>query len=165
MDKLSLTEWAEVAEVVGAVAVVISLVYVGIQVQENTEEIRASNRQQLVGRAHGATNNVATSPELASAFAKVASGEQMTPSENIQYRFFVRSMLYDVQEAYLLYREARLDEGYWSTRASLFSAYMEQERARQIYNRDMSQGVFHVDFVDWANDALKEIAHQEPNDD
>lgn len=158
MSKLSLTEWAEIAEVVGAIAVVISLIYVGIQVSENTDEIRASNRQQLVGRAHVATNNIATTPELAGSFAKVAAGEEMTPTESVQYRFFVRSMLYDVQEAYLLYREARLDQGYWDTRAALFAAYMQQKRARDVYDTDVGLGVFHADFVTWADQALEEHA-------
>ena len=157
MRKLTLSEWAEIAEVIGAIAVVVSLIYVGVQVRDNTTEVRASNRQQLVGRAHNATNNVATSPELAGAFAKVAANEQLTPSETMQYNFFVRSMLYDVQEAYLLYREARLDEGYWSTRAALFEIYMQQARARQIYVRDSQAGLFHFEFVAWADELFRDV--------
>ena len=31
----------------------------------------------------------------------------------LQYSYFVRSMLYDVQEAFLLHRKCRLEEEYW----------------------------------------------------
>ena len=117
MNRLGLSEWASIAEVIGAAAVVLSLVYVGIQVRENTEEIRAANRQQLVGRSHTATNNVATSPTLAGAFGKVEAGEPLSPAEQVQYGFFVRAMLYDVQEAFLLHREGGLDDAYWNTHA------------------------------------------------
>lgn len=47
--KLTLADWANIGEVIGAIAVVISLLYVGIQVCEHTEEMRATNRQQRSG--------------------------------------------------------------------------------------------------------------------
>lgn len=154
MTKLRLAEWASIAEVIGAVAVVISLIYVGIQVRDNTDAVLAANRQQLVGRAHTATVAVATNPELAAAFAKVANGTTPDPSAQMQHAFFVRAMLYDVQEAYLLYREGRLSVKYWTTRANLFDAYMRSEVAREIYDRDKRLGVLHSEFVSWADMAL-----------
>ena len=49
MRRLSLSEWASIAEIIGAVAVVLSLIYVGVQVQENTSEVRESNRHSAEG--------------------------------------------------------------------------------------------------------------------
>ena len=40
--RLKLSEWASVSEIVGAAAVIISLVYVGYQVHDNTSAIRSS---------------------------------------------------------------------------------------------------------------------------
>jgi hypothetical protein len=155
MTKLRLTDWASIAEVVGAFAVVLSLVYVGMQVRDNTAEVRAANRQHLVRRAHTATIGIGTSPELATAFAKVASSETLTPREHVQYRYFVRAVIYDVQEAYLLHQEARLDEEYWRTRSALFDAFMAQEVALSIYRSDKDLGLLHKDFVTWADNSLK----------
>jgi hypothetical protein len=156
MPKLRLAEWASIAEVIGAVAVVVSLIYVGIQVRDNTEAVLAANRQQLIGRGHTAITSIATSPELAAAYAKLARGDKLTPAEQMQYAYIVRAMLYDVQEAFLLYREERLDEEYWKTRAALFDAYMKQELARNIYDRNKSLGILHSEFVSWADLALEE---------
>ena len=78
MRKLRLADWASIAELISAIAVVISLLYVGLQVNENTNEIRAANRQQITNRAHSATMLAATSPELAGAVAKVADGTNLT---------------------------------------------------------------------------------------
>ena len=110
MKKLSLSEWASIAEVVGAIAVVISLVYVGIQIDANTAEIRATNRQQLVNRSAEATQNAASNPQLAAALVKGAEGEPLSAAEFAQYSYFVRGMQYDVQEAHLLFVENRLDD-------------------------------------------------------
>ena len=154
MKKLGLSDWASIAEVIGALAVVISLVYVGIQIKANTIEVRATNRQHLVSRSLAATHNAASNPELASSLTKASAGETLTQSEVAQYTYFVRGMQYDIQEAYLLYVEGRLDEPYWLTRASLFRAYMNTSAARAVYERDKALGVLHADFVRWADQVL-----------
>jgi len=154
MTKLRLTDWASIAEVVGAFGIVISLIYVGIQVRDNTEEVRVTNRQQLIGRAHSATISVATNPELAAAIAKLTNGETLTPVELVQYGYLVRALMYDVQEAFLLRKEERLDENYWRTRSALFESAMIQEPARRVYDRDKKSGVLHKEFVFWADQKL-----------
>jgi hypothetical protein len=156
MARLSLSEWASIAEVVGAVAVVISLVYVGVQIGENTIEVRESNRQQLVNRSISATAGVAASPELVGVITKVGEGSELSPGEASQYAYFVRGLLYDVQEAYLLNREGRLSDEYWETRDAIFVAYMKFAPALDVYHRDRDLGVLHPDFVSWADQTLAE---------
>ncbi|MDX1461405.1 MAG: hypothetical protein R3348_10155, partial [Xanthomonadales bacterium] len=73
MTNLSLSEWASIAEVIGAIGVVISLIFVGVQVRENTDEIRATNRHQLIGRAHSATTSIAANQGIAAVIAKLAA--------------------------------------------------------------------------------------------
>ncbi len=149
MRKLQLSEWASFAEIISAIAVIISLLYVGYQINENTGEVRAANRQQLVSRAHSATIGIASSPELSGVIAKVADGAELTPLEHSQYAHAVRAVLYDVQEAFLLHREGRLDEEYWKTRTALILAYLAQTPARDVYLQDKSRGILHADFVKW----------------
>jgi hypothetical protein len=156
MNKLRLSDWASIAEVIGAMAVVISLIYVGFQIKANTIEVRATNRQELVSRSLIATHTAASSPELAGALAKAAEGAPLTPVELAQYRYFVRGMQYDIQEAYLLYHEGLLDEAYWLTRASKFRAYMQSSNGREVYKRHKTLGVLHADFVRWADQVLDE---------
>ena len=154
MPKLSLSEWANLAEVVGAAAVVVSLIFVGVQVRENTAEIRATNRQQLIGRAHEATRSFAQDPGLASILAKAQDSESLSDAEAIQYAYLIRATLYDVQEAFVLNREGRLDDAYWATRAALVRAYLAQPLAKQVYERDKTQGTLIPDFTDWVDQSV-----------
>jgi len=152
--KLTLADWANIGEIIGAIAVVISLVYVGVQIRENTEEMRAANRQQLIGRAHEATAGFALSPELSAVMAKVAAGDSLTSGEQVQYGYSIRSMLYDVQEALVLNREGRLDDAYWETRAAVARSYMSSPLARAVYERDKALGTLLPVFVAWMDESI-----------
>ena len=150
-----LSDWASVAEIVSALAIVVSLLYVAYQIKENTIEVRATNRQELIARAMTAVERLAD-PQLSGLATKVAQGEALTPVERTQYTYIARTVLYDVQEAYLLYREGRLDEAYWNTRQSLILSYLQPTTAREIYRENASIGVLHADFVQWLDSALEE---------
>ena len=156
MRRLSLAEWASVAEIIGAVAVVLSLIYVGVQVQENTSEVRVANRQALISRSGLAVGNAAANAELALALSKPAEGEPLTPAELAQYQYFIRGLLYDIQEGFLLHQEGRLDDEYWRTRAAIVLAYLSQEEARAVYQSNKVLGVLHSDYVRWLDRALEE---------
>ena len=47
MSNDRLQKWALIAEVIGAVAVVISLIFVGIELRSNTEATRAATREAI----------------------------------------------------------------------------------------------------------------------
>lgn len=156
MRKLQLSEWASVAEVISGIAVVFSLLYVGYQINENTNETRAANRQQLVNRTQSAVIAAATSRELAEAISKATAGTMLSPVESTQYEYFMRGMLKDMEEAYLLHREGRLDAAYWETRASIAVWYMGQTPAREVYRRDKTLGILHTGFVEWMDKSIEE---------
>jgi hypothetical protein len=88
--------------------------------------------------------------------AKVSEGANLSAVERTQYGYIVRTVLYDVQEAYLLNRVGRLDYEYWSTRASIILAYLAPQAARDIYHRDASIGALHAGFMQWLDSALEE---------
>ena len=155
MENKKLSDWASIAEVVSAVAIVLSLLYVGYQIRENTIEVRATNRQELISRAMSATENSA-SREISEVLTKAFDGSDLTAVERTQFGYIVRTVLYDVQEAYLLHAEGRLDEAYWNTRASIVLQYLGPTVARAIYHRDSSIGALHPDFVSWLDNALDE---------
>jgi hypothetical protein len=48
MNSGKLQDWALVAEITGAIAVVISLIYVGVGVRQNTDAISVANHHAIV---------------------------------------------------------------------------------------------------------------------
>ena len=52
----SLQEYALAAEIIGAVAVVVSLIYVGLSVNQNTNALMVANHQALVAMDQSTTD-------------------------------------------------------------------------------------------------------------
>lgn len=155
---MNLSDWANLAEIVSALAVVISLLYVGYQINLNTKEIRVANRQELVSRAHSATLTWATSPELIGALVKASRNDELSDEERLYVTYATRAVLYDVQEAFLLHEEGRLSSEYWKTRSSLIKAYLASDVAKQIYREQKAVDVLHQAFVDWVDKTIDDNA-------
>ena len=156
MAKLRLKDWAHIAEVVGGVAVILSLLFVGFQVRANTNEVRAANRQQLVGRAHAAVRGFAADPQLANIIARAGAGDSLSAAERVQYGYVLRAVLYDVQEAFVLHGEGRLDDEFWLTRSALVNAYLSNPVALDLYTRDRAQGTMLGEFTGWVDSMIVE---------
>ncbi|MGR8946687.1 MAG: hypothetical protein ACU84Q_01480 [Gammaproteobacteria bacterium] len=61
---MTLEQAAAVAEIIGAVAVVISLVYVGVQIRQNTISQNALMHQQLVDSQNEVNRNISNNPDV-----------------------------------------------------------------------------------------------------
>jgi hypothetical protein len=94
MSRWSLKEWASVAEIVSAAAVVLSLGYVGFELNSNTRAVEAATLLEVnkIAREHllvGWTDSDATRIEM--------TGDQdtlaLTPLDRERYVWAVRSFL------------------------------------------------------------------------
>jgi hypothetical protein len=103
-----------VGEVVGAVAVVISLIYLAFQIKHNTHESRAVRAQALMGANSDFNEFVGGTAELSKL---IKSGMQnfaaLTGDEQFQYGMLAFSILNRYDFAYHQYLDGELDEKHW----------------------------------------------------
>ena len=84
MAKFSLSEWANVAEIAAATGVVISLIYVGLELQSNTEATQAATREAINQKDMQFWSLRLDSSLLARAHAKRLKGEELSFLEESQ---------------------------------------------------------------------------------
>ena len=88
---ISYTSVAAIAEVIGAVAVVISLVYLANQVRQNTRVMRATAKQSLTEATQNFIYKMSEHPEC---WVKQVAGEPASsPEEDARMSLLVRAML------------------------------------------------------------------------
>ena len=75
MKKFTLTEWAAAGEIVGTVAVVISLLFVAYSINRNTDATQASSENILFERHTELANQFMLDPTLAEIMVKRRNGD------------------------------------------------------------------------------------------
>ena len=108
---MKLSEWANVAEIVSAVAIIGSLVYIAVQIDQNTVAIEASTQQGRLDFGREQAELLITEPGLAK-FVIEAEKDARTLTEEEQLLFyeFTTWRLATWEIAYMANIEGIMDE-------------------------------------------------------
>ena len=167
--KLKLSDWASIAEVIGALAIVISLIYVGIQVSDGTRAVRSSTATETSAAMQAWYVNVGSSAQATGAYWRgIIDPESLSPEETAQFIYLLHGLMLGYQSAYYLAQEQTLDaelqesltntiagvreaagfKFYWGQRRDLFQsdfrAYVDDVLATGITNSNL-EGLYRRD--------------------
>lgn len=118
---MSIQDLAALGEIVGAIAVVVSLLYVGRQLQQSNAMSRSEIRNQLSAQASAWAASIAASPSLSAAMSKAhfheLVREDATETERIQIAYVYVGFVGQIHMAYEQMKEGflsaeELDEYY-----------------------------------------------------
>lgn len=109
----SLKEYALAAEIVGAIAVVISLIYVGTSINQNTNAVMVANHHALVAMDQN-TNSWFRDSEFA-AFFTIAMEDVSTlsPAQTLQFRIFLADKLNAWEFAFHTHSNGMMEDDIW----------------------------------------------------
>ena len=126
--KEKLQEYALIAEIVSAAAVVAGLIFVGLEVRQGAEETAAntqaiviSNVQALAERTQQMTLQLASNEVYAQAFINAQKNDisSLTPLERVHVTGFIVTMLKVGEESFIQYQSGYLSEELLNTRLAL----------------------------------------------
>lgn len=147
-----------VGELLGAIGVILSLVYLGGQIRQNTRTQRRSNLGDVAGDLSAVLRSVSTDPELSSLVLRgLADLGALNPNERYQFDAFLYSWLVGFERALLDARDGDYPEEnlapmrraiagflrtegarvWWEERKVWFSSYGQQCMDRIIDDRDI----------------------------
>jgi hypothetical protein len=116
VKKLTLTEWAAAGEIVGTVAVVISLLFVAYSINRNTDATQATSENILFERHTDLANQFMLDPSLAALMVKRRNGvAELTEVEVIRWEKYELNMLDIWALAHSRYQRGLLSEDQWQT--------------------------------------------------
>jgi hypothetical protein len=104
-----------IAELLGALAVVASLLYLAAQVRQNTRQARLAAHQATVHELGHALRAQAQDREWAALLSRAVQGlDGLDRVERLQFLSHVGSIFRLYESAYLHYREGVLDPRFWN---------------------------------------------------
>lgn len=113
MKKLSLADWGHIAEIFGAVAVVVSLVYVGVQLQQNTEAIQAQTSQQVMATYTDAQLPILGEESIAPILVKADAGQPLTTEEAYRLDVWAHLVISNWEQTYRSHQNGQLEDEVW----------------------------------------------------
>jgi len=103
-----------VAELLGALGVIASLLYLAVQIRENSRVVQASASQAVADSAQARLLAVAQSPSLASTLAKLAERPaELSPAELLQANYLRTASFKGFENQFFQFRRGLLAEDIW----------------------------------------------------
>jgi len=120
MPKIRLNELAQIAEIIAAVAVVMSLIYVGKEVQSNTAAVRGAAMQAVVTTDADALLTLAADATL-SEIVRLGHQDpsQLTPPDAFRYYLFMTQFWLSFQNIYQQSELGLVDQSVWLSYVSI----------------------------------------------
>lgn len=123
---MTLQDLGNLGELVGAIGVIVSLVYLAIQIRQNTRSVRAASFQEAVRDIIAITDTLAMDPELSRIYWKgLADFESLDADERRRFSSYFVSMFRRLENIVYQTRHGALEAGSWvgvrMTAMSLFA--------------------------------------------
>lgn len=113
MNKRTIMEWAAIAEIVGTVAVVISLIFVVYSIRQNTEELRLQNSNYLYDMQNAALETMVSEPLLLDVLAKVEESDNLSSIEQMRLVAFLFQVVNRWEQAYWWHQSGLISDEDW----------------------------------------------------
>lgn len=144
--KYGLNEFSQIAEIIAAVGVIVSLIYVGSELQENSAAVRAQTSQALIDSSREFVLDIALSEEL-SEIRQKGEADLSSLTEVEERRFFgilTGNWLY-FQNAWIQWTLGVVDDRIWNSYRSILCGSLEAPGNLEMFKR--LDGVMDAEFV------------------
>jgi len=155
---MKLKKLALLSETLGGIAIVVTLVILIVEIRGNTAVLQASYRQSISARVEERTMAMAGNPQLNEVMSlafRDPGAIETGSAEWSQLSTLYVSLMTATEEAYLLYTDGHLDEGYFYARAKRALTVLDNPVGRQFFRDSRVAGTYLPEFLDWVDDTFK----------
>jgi hypothetical protein len=147
--KLKLSELASIAEIIGAFAVVISLVYVGVQVNDSAGAARSASANDANVAMQDWYLQIGSSQQTSELFYRaLMSEEALSNEEEFQFLMMMHAVFLGFQNNYLLAEEGTIDIELRESLTMAISGVRNLPGMRRYWRQ--RKGYLHSGFAEWA---------------
>jgi hypothetical protein len=151
---MTLEQWALIAEIVGSVAIVVSLIFVGVQLQANTSATKSATASAASSATCAWYNGMGTTAQARALFFNFMNDpDSVTPQERLQAVLAVHGALMNFQTSFMLANEGTLDSQIKD--AILEAVVVVKDKPGFKYYWDQRKGFFYHQFQEYVEELMK----------
>ena len=131
-----LSNWASIAEIVSGVAVLVTLIFLIVGIRENTETVRASSYDSILGEINDMTLVVVQDERLSQVWRKHAANADVELDEDEEWIMLalLRIVYRSYEKAYFARDSGTLGEVEYSRFARQACGHMNDPNARDLWD-------------------------------
>ncbi len=125
---------ASIAEIISAVAVVVSLLYVGYEVRQNTAAVRSTAYQSIHDAEDLFWSTLGSDTELSALWDIGLTGgvSALSPGQQSQFRMAARRLIYLFQNVHYQRRKGVVDDELWAAWVASLDEFVAQQGFRDV---------------------------------
>lgn len=143
---MTLQDLGAIGELVGGAAVIVSLLYLAVQIRHGLRGYQSNITQQITNHFSNIQLEIARDAELAEAWMKATSGVPLSDVERARMRHIVSSYMIGFENMFYQYRQGMLYEEAWWARRRIMGTTLTLPGAKEWWD-DMGRHIHPPDFV------------------
>jgi hypothetical protein len=152
--KLKLSDWASLAEILGSVAVIVSLIYVGVQVSDSTSAVRSASVNDASLAVQSWYQQVGSDQQASALFYKAIMSKKPLPNhEEFQFIMGFHGLFLGFQNSYLMAQEGTLNVETVDAFANVMLGIKETPGFRRFWRQRKS--FLHPEFANYVDQVLE----------
>ena len=125
-----------IGEIVGAVAVVFSLLYLSVQMRHNARETEAANRNAMAQRTTDILMQITTDKELTLLFQKgMVAIDSLDESELFRFDMVMYAIFESIETTFSQWQRGAVPDEDWAKRAKELGNYMTRPGPRSFWEK------------------------------
>ncbi len=137
---MTLDDLGNIGEFLGAVCVIVSLVYLEIQVRHNTRAVRSSAQQEILGDMAGFISLLAGDSDTASCYELgLADSRDLSRAERLRFSLLLTRFFYGFSRVYDLHRDGNLEPESWEAQKEILRWVIKQPGVKRWWPNARSQ--------------------------
>lgn len=151
--RLKLTDFASIAEIIGAIAVVLSLVYVGVQVDDSARAVRAASANDANVAVQNWYLQIGSDTETAKIFYDgLVSSEPLPVHDEFQFLMMFHGAMLAFQNSYQIAAEGTIDNDQVDALTGAIILIKDLPGMRRYWRQ--RKGTFQVGFANYVDGLL-----------
>jgi hypothetical protein len=151
-----LDELGNIGDFIGGLAVVVTLVYLALQIRQNTATIRVQTVQHLLSSDTAAADSVIAGP-IPEVLAKLFAGDELSPKEISTYTLYMRGRLTEAWQVFYQSQKGMIERDVADALLGRFDPSIQSGLFHAVWNHTLKVG-FPAEFQEYVEAKMKEVS-------
>ena len=138
---------------VGAILIAVTLIYLSVQVRQNTRALNTQSRQATLSCSTSELLAAVEHPDIHLAMLRGVNG--LSPEENIKVNFWLTAVMRSREFAWLQFRDGNIDEMQWHQEAMVIQAILNTA-VNRLWWESIGRQVFPAEFVAFVDNHIQD---------